>query len=295
MKKKLIMLCSSMALVFSLAGTSFADVDPSTTERLSGFSYNSVDNVFSVDSELKNIQVTKNESHLSVSYTLEGKEVYLETEKYSSDGFVSYYGEALIDQTYKLQTDVITNEHGLSGLVYDSNQTVNHAFVIDYKGEIVNDSMEIIDTINESQGVFDVVVEQDSDISLFSTARDFTARIIHKPDEMGGIGRTGYNDGTLYYTRYTNNPDGITAYFDRLYATIEKLGPYGSFGIKNEDEMYGFVYTTPFDVTQPLQDYDIKTTSNSSKVFIFYSAAAKKATVGIVPIYTFETKELVLP
>ncbi|MNW54449.1 hypothetical protein D3C74_320500 [compost metagenome] len=122
-----------------------------------------------------------------------------------------------------------------------------------------------------------------------------TARITHKPSEMGGLGRTGYNDGTLYYTRYTNHPDGIKIYFDRLNATIEKLGPFGSFGIKNADELYGSVYTTPFDAKQPITDYYIRTTSTSSKNFIFYSAAAKEAKVAGLPVYSFETKEMILP
>lgn len=295
MKKKLLMLCSCMVLGLSLTGTSFADVKGTNAEKLSGFTYNSVENVFSVGSELKDIQVTQTDSHLSVSYTLDGKEVSLEADKYSNDEFESYYGEAKIDETNKLQTDIITNEHGLSGLVYDLNQVVDHAFVIDYKGEVVNNSTEIINTINETQGEFEVVVENTGSISPYSTSKDMTARIIHKPDEMGGGVRTGYNDGTLYYTRYTNNPDGVRIYFDRLYATIEKLGPYGSFGIKNDDEMYGFVYTTPFNVTQPLQDYYIKETSKSSKSFYFYSAAAREVTVGIIPIYAFETKQIELP
>ncbi|MGG1619706.1 hypothetical protein ACIFQM_25065 [Paenibacillus sp. NRS-1782] len=295
MKKRLLLLCSSVILGFSLTGTSFAAVEEASQEKLSGFSYNSSGNVFSSDANLKDIKVVQNDSHLSVSYKLEDKEVILETEKYSDGEFERYSGEAVVDGKDKFETDIITNKNGLSGLVFDSKQNVNHAFVIDYKGEAVEKTSQIINAINASQDKLEISLEENKGVTPSTTSRNLTARITHKPSEMGGLGRTGYNDGTLYYTRYTNHPDGIKVYFDRLNATIEKLGPFGSFGIKNADELYGSVYTTPFNAKQPITDYYIRTTSTSSKNFIFYSAAAKEATVGGVPVYSFETKEMILP
>lgn len=295
LKKRLLLLCSSLVLGFSLTSTSFAAVEEASQEKASGFSYNATDNIFSSEAILKDIKVMKNDSHLTVAYKLKDKEVVLETEKYSDGEFERYSGEAVIDGKDKLETDIIANKNGLSGLVFDSKQNVNHAFAIDYKGEAVEKTSQIINTINASQDKMEISVKENKDVSPFTTSRDMTARITHKPSEMGGLGRTGYNDGTLYYTRYTNDPDGVKIYFDKLNATIEKLGPFGSFGIKNADELYGSVYTTPFDAKQPITDYYIRTTSTSSKKFIFYSAAAKEAKLGGLPVYSFETKEMILP
>ncbi|WP_339849260.1 hypothetical protein MKY42_05195 [Paenibacillus sp. FSL W7-1088] len=292
--KKILILCTSLVLSLSLSSASYAANGKTSEKNFSGFSYNSIDNVFSKKADLKDIEVSYSDSHLSVSYILDNVEVNLEADKYSDDVLQSYSGNALVGADH-LQTDVVTNQYGLSGVVFDSNQVVHHAFVIDDKGEAIKNSKQIIDTINDSQGELEVSIEENSGFSTFSTAKNMTVRLSHKSSEMGGFVRTGYNDGTLYYTRYTNDPDGIKIYFNKLNATIEKLGPYGSFGIKNKDAGYGFVYTTPFEVTQPFTDYPIKTTSTSSNDFILYSAAARQVQAGPIPIYAFDTKEIVIP
>lgn len=292
--KKILLLCTSVFLSLSLSSISYAMNESNWKGELSGFSYNSTDNVFSKSDDLSNIEVSISDSHLSVSYMLNNVAIDLQADKYSEDKIDSYSGTAVVGENY-LKTDIVTNEYGLSGVVFDSHQVVHHAFVIDNTGETIKNSQQIIDTINDGQGEMEILLEEQGGFSTFSTAKDLNVRLIHKSSEMGGFVRTGYNDGTLYYTRYTNDPDGIKIYFDKLNATIEKLGPFGSFGIKNVDSPYGFVYTTPFDVTQPFQDYPIKQTSTSSNKFILYSIASRVVQAGPVPIYAFDSKEITIP
>ncbi|PYE47217.1 hypothetical protein HUB98_21930 [Paenibacillus barcinonensis] len=294
LRRKILLLCTSVFLSLSLSSISYAMNESNWKGELSGFSYNSTDNVFSKSDDLNNIEVSISDSHLSVSYMLNNVAIDLQADKYSEDKLDSYSGTALVGENY-LKTDIVTNEYGLSGVVFDSHQVVHHAFVIDNTGETVKNSQQIIDTINDGQGEMEILLEEQGGFSTFSTAKDLNVRLIHKSSEMGGFVRTGYNDGTLYYTRYTNDPDGIKIYFDKLNATIEKLGPFGSFGIKNVDSPYGFVYTTPFDVTQPFQDYPIKQPSTSSNKFILYSIASRVVQAGPVPIYAFDSKEITIP
>ncbi|MNW54448.1 hypothetical protein D3C74_320490 [compost metagenome] len=89
----------------------------------------------------------------------------METEKYAEDDFDKYSGDAVIEGKSELQTDIIANENGLSGVVFDSKQNVDHAFVIDYKGEAVQKTSEIINTINASQSETKISVEKSDVIS----------------------------------------------------------------------------------------------------------------------------------
>ncbi|MBE7681327.1 hypothetical protein [Paenibacillus sp. P13VS] len=292
--KKILILCTSLILSLSLSGASYAANEKTSEGNYSGFSYNSIDNVFAKNADLQDIEISLSDSHLSLSYILDNVEVNIEADKYSDQTLDSYAGDALVGKDHLL-TDIVTNEYGLSGVVMDSNQEVHHAFAIDDRGEVVKNSKQIIDTINDSQGDFEVSINENNEFSTFSTAKNMTVRLSHKSSEMGGFVRTGYNDGTLYYTRYTNDPDGIKIYFNKLNATIEKLGPFGSFGIKNKDGGYGFVYTTPNEVTQPIKDYPINKTSTSSNDFILYSQASRVVQAGPIPIYAFDTKEIVIP
>ncbi|WP_106766456.1 hypothetical protein [Paenibacillus faecalis] len=295
MKKKLLMICSSLVLSLTLTGTSFAADSQQATNQFSGFSYNSNENVFSVGSDLKNAKVSKADSHLSLSYSLEGKNVSIEADYYSNIDFEEYTGEAVINDSTILSATVITNENGLSGLVYDEQQNVDHGFVIDYNGEINNKSNEVISTLNQAQTEELQITFEEPQIGTMAASRNFVAHLSHKPVEGAGV-RTGFNEGWLHYTRYTNSPDGIRIYFDKLVASIETLGsPFASFLIKNEDAAYGILYTTNInEVTQEQKTYPVKTTSTSAKNFIFKTKSATKATVGGLPIYGWSGKEIIL-
>ncbi|WP_342437158.1 hypothetical protein NSS79_29075 [Paenibacillus sp. FSL L8-0436] len=298
MKNKFFLLLTTVVLALSLTGTSFASESPLSDKAISGLSYNSIDNNFSIGSELEDVKIIKSDTHLSLNYFLEGKRVAIEADYSSNDDFQNYEGEATINDLSSYKASMITNEYGLSGLVYDSTKNLNHGFVIDYKGIVSskkNELSEILNNTGETELTLLEVPKSDM-ISPMTTSTDYVIHHSYKPAEGVGV-RSGFNEGWVYYTRYTNDPDGIKIYFNKMVASIETFGmSIAGMGIKNEDAMYTILFTT-YQPTQQQQTYPIQVTSTSSKPYYFYSQNITKAMIPgtPIPVFGFSTSEIMLP
>lgn len=298
LKNKIFLLLTTVVLALSLTGTSFASESSLSEKAISGLSYNSTDNNFSIGSELEDVKIIKSDTHLSLTYFLEGNRVVIETDYCSNDDFQNYEGEATINDVSSHTASLISNEYGLSGLVFDSMKNLNHGFVIDYKGEVSSKKNELSEILNSAGETEITVLEipKSDMISPMTTSRDFVIHHSFKPLEGAGV-RSGFNEGWVYYTRYTNEPDGIKIYFNKMVASIETLGmSIAGMGIKNEDELYGILFTT-YRPTQQQQTYPIQVSSTSSKSFYFYSQNVTKGIIPgtPIPIFGVVSSEIQLP
>ncbi|SNX52621.1 hypothetical protein [Thermoanaerobacterium sp. RBIITD] len=210
MKRFLVSLLLCLALVFSMAiGFAALTHDINASNKNTGFYYNIRGDQIEIQSEFSDYNIDQNSQVINGS--IEG--VNFSVDKYKSEEDVDYFkGKAQYgDQT--LDINIVKNNYGLSGIVFNNKKDVIKAFIISDKQKL-NEIKEDIKNVNlsiqnneKSNGDLDLDKEtiitpntyyQDKQLHIFKSALDI-------PFILSG----GTVEGTLYYTVISNAPDGM--------------------------------------------------------------------------------------
>lgn len=261
-----------------------------------GYTYQKTDNSIDVGIPLSNISLDITPTNISGSFLLNNQPINITATFSKSDenNLNFYLGKATLNNSlYNL--DIIENDNGLSGLIYDEDKINITPFVITRKSDssiASTNSKEAIELIKSNLDSKNSNTESSTTfLQAKSLGNTHTLSLSHSFWNVPYLLSTGEVHGTLYY-----RTDTLAGKFwaDKVIGTVAWESGFDGFSITNENETYGHLWSSPKCPEKRQYTWSIDEIADKPGTYYFTATISYRTNPKGVPVLLWDTKKVVI-
>lgn len=298
MKKILSLILAIFMLLGSNTILTFANEQVANNET-KGYTYSINNGLLVKEKEVKELEIsTEDINVLNGTFYISDDKVTIDATYTKEDkkNKVIYYMGTANYQGKKYLVDIVKNDIGMSGLMYDESRTDVVSFAISKKEvKDLDDGFELFNkefkrlNKNFKPNNLQYDVNEASNIGILSTPVKKTLYNAYDGWTIPFVISAGSVEGTFYYTKGLE-PEA-QFYAEKIYGVVNWNTGFDSLAITNENETYGHLYATPACPPRVITTWTIDKMAYASGQYTFDATVSYSLIVKGAPVLFWDSKE----